>query len=335
MDEPSPQQQLMRMISGYWLTQAIYVAAKLGIADLVASGPQTAEALAKQTDTQPRALYRLLRALASVGVFAEGSDGGFALTPMADLLRRDVPGSQQAMAIMTGEEHYVAYSELLWSVRTGKPGFDKVYGAPVFDFLAKHPEQARVFDRAMVSVHGRETGAMLDAYDFSGIGVLADVGGGNGSVLPAVLRKHPAMRGMLYDLPNVVERARDSLRDAGLADRCQVVAGSFFESVPAGADAYQMRHIIHDWDHDRCVRILRNIHQVADAKTRLLIVEGIVPPSNAPAFGKLLDLTMLVIPGGEERTRDEYDALFRAGGWRLERVVPTTAEVSVLEGRKA
>jgi hypothetical protein len=323
------------MISGYWLTQAVYVAAKLGIADLLAGGPQTAETLARQTDTQPPALYRLLRALASVGVFAVDSDRRFGLTPMADCLRRDVPDSQQAMAIMNGEEHYVAYSELLWSVRTGKPAFDKVYGAPVFDFLASHPDQARVFDRAMVSVHGRETGAMLDAYDFSGIGVLADVGGGNGSVLTAVLRKHPAMRGMLYDLPNVAERARDSLRESGLADRCQVVAGSFFDSVPAGADAYLMRHIIHDWDHDRCVRILRNIHQVADARTRLLIVEGIVPPGNAPAFGKLLDLTMLVIPGGEERTRDEYDALFRAGGWRVERVVSTAAEVSVLEGRKA
>ena len=172
-----------------------------------------------------------------------------------------MPGSQRSLAIMTGEEHYQAFGQLLYSVQTGKTAFDKLYGMPVFDFLQKHPEQAKIFDEAMVGVHGRETAAMLDAYDFSGIRVLADVGGGNGSVLTPVLKKHPAMRGILFDMPGVVERAKANIQAAGLADRCQVIGGSFFESVPAGADAYLMRHIIHDWDDEKATKILRNIHQ--------------------------------------------------------------------------
>ncbi|HJT75946.1 MAG TPA: methyltransferase, partial [Gemmataceae bacterium] len=238
-------------------------------------------------------------------------------------------------AVMAGEEHYRSYGELLYSVQTGRTAFEKVYGEPVFDFLSHHPGQASLFDQAMVSVHGRETGAMLAAYDFAGVSVLADVGGGNGSVLTAVLQKYPAMRGVLFDLPAVAERAKADLRAAGLAERCQVVGGSFFEAVPGGADAYLLRHIIHDWDEERCGQILRNIHRAMNEGGRLLVVEGVVPPGNGPSFTKLLDLTMLAIPGGRERTREEYEALFRAGGFRLTRVVPTEAEVSVIEGQKA
>jgi hypothetical protein len=236
---------------------------------------------------------------------------------------------------MAGEEHYAAYGELLHSVRTGQTGFEKVYGEPVFEFLSRRPEQARLFDQAMVSVHGRETEAMLDAFDFSRVSVLADIGGGNGSVLTAVLRKYLATRGILFDLPGVAERARASIATAGLADRCQVVGGSFFESVPSGADAYLLRHIIHDWDDERSGRILGNIHRAMGEAGRLLVVESVIPPGNEPSFGKLLDLTMLVIPGGQERTREEYEALFRASGFRLTRVVPTRAEVCVIEGERA
>jgi hypothetical protein len=335
MPEATPQQQLARLITGYWLSQAIYVAAKLELPDRLRQGPRTADDLARETAVQPRPLYRLLRALASVGVFAEDAEHRFGLTPLADCLRSDVPGSQWAMAVMAGEEHYAAYGELFHSVRTGGTGFEKVYGEPIFDYLASRPEQARLFDQAMVSVHGRETGAMLDAYDFSGVRVLADIGGGNGSVLTAVLRKYPSMRGILFDRPHVAERARAGIAAAGLADRCQVVGGNFFESVPTGAEAYLMRHIIHDWDDERSTLILRNIHTAMATAGRLLVVEGIIPPGNEPAFGKLLDLTMLAIPGGQERTREEYQTLFRAGGFRLTRVVPTAAEVCVIEGEKA
>jgi hypothetical protein len=323
-----------RLLTGYWVSQALYVAAKLGLADLLKDGPRPSDELAAATHSDPTALYRLLRALASVGVFAEDGGRRFALTPLAERLRSDLPDSQRSLAVMNGEEFYRAWGELLYSVQTGRPAFDKLFGRPVFDYLSQHPEQARVFDAAMVGVHGRETAAMLDVYDFAGIGTLADVGGGNGSLLAAVLRRHPRLRGILFDLPGVVQRARANLEAAGLAGRCHVVGGSFFEAVPGGADAYLMRHILHDWDDERAAAILRNVHRAAPDGARLLAVEGVVPPGNGPSFTKLLDLTMLVIPGGRERTEDEYRRLFAAGGFRLTRAVPTAAEVSVIEGEK-
>lgn len=329
-----PQAQMAQMLTGYWVSQALYAAAKLGIPDLLVEGARSADDLAGATKTHAPSIYRLLRALASVGVFAEDGEGRFALTPMAECLRSDVTGSQRSLAIMNGEEHYRSWGELLYSVRTGAPAFDHLYGMPVFDFLSRNPEQAAVFDEAMVGVHGRETAAMLDAYDFSGIGTLADVGGGNGSLLTAVLQKYPTMRGILFDLEGVAGRATANLRAAGLSDRCEVLSGSFFDSVPSGADAYLMRHIIHDWDDERATRILRNVHRAMQPDGKLLLVEGIIPPANEPAFGKLLDLTMLVIPGGKERTEDEYRKLYADCGFDLTRVVPTAAEVSVIEGRK-
>jgi O-methyltransferase len=235
---------------------------------------------------------------------------------------------------MSGEEHYRAWGELLYSVQTGNPSFEKLYGMPVFEFLSKNIEQAKIFDAAMVGVHGRETAAMIDAYDFSGITVLADIGGGNGSLLTGVLKKYPEMRGILYDLPQVSERARANLQAANLADRCKVIGGSFFESVPKGADAYLMRHIIHDWDDEKATKILGNVHRAMGESGRLLVVEGVVAPGNEPSFTKLLDLTMLTIPGGKERTEKEFRKLYESSGFHLTRIVPTKGEVSVIEGLK-
>ena len=334
MEATSPQELMNRLLTGYWTTQAVYVAAKLGIADLLANGPRSADDLAKATSVHAPSLYRLLRGLASMGVFSEDSEARFSLTPLAECLRTDAPGSQRALAIMCGEEHYQAWGELIYSVQTGKTAFEKLYGMPIFDFLSKNLDQAKTFDAAMVGVHGRETSAMTDAYDFSGIGVLADVGGGNGSLLTTVLNKYPVMRGILYDLPGVTERAKANLQTAGLSDRCQVIGGSFFESVPAGADAYLMRHIIHDWDDEKATTILRNIRLSLKDGGRLLVVEGVIEKGNEPCFGKLLDLTMLTIPGGKERTEEEFQKLFEAGGFHLSRIVPTKAEVSVIEGKK-
>ncbi len=334
MDATSPQERMTRMLSGYWTSQALYVAAKLGIADLLTHGPRSADDLAQTTKVHAPSLYRLLRGLASMGVFAEDDSGRFALTPLAECLRSDVTGSQRALAIMSGEEHYQAWGELLYSVQTGNPSFEKLYGMPVFEFLSKNVEQAKIFDMAMVGVHGRETAAMIDAYDFSAINVLADIGGGNGSLLTAVLKKYPAMRGILYDLPQVSERARANLEAAGVADRCKVIGGSFFESVPKGADAYLMRHIIHDWDDEKAKRILGNVHKAMDDRGRLLLVEGVVTPGNEPSFTKLLDLTMLTIPGGKERTENEFRKLYESSGFHLTRIVPTKGEVSVIEGLK-
>jgi hypothetical protein len=334
MEMNSPRDVINRMVTGYWTTQMVYVAAKLKLADLVAAGPKTAEDLAKDTSTHAPSLYRLLRGLASMGVFAEDASGRFSLTPAAECLRSDVPGSQWAMAVMSGEEHYKAWGELLYSVQTGKIAFDKLFGMPCFDFLSQNLEQAKVFDLAMVSIHGRETSAMADAYDFSGLRMLADVGGGNGSLLISVLKKHKGLRGVLYDLPGVTERAKANLAAAGVADRCEVIGGSFFESIPPGADAYLMRHIIHDWDDEKSTTILRNVHKAMSGDARLLLVEGVIPPGNEPSFGKLLDLTMLTIPGGKERTEEEYRTLFRGSGFELTRIIPTAAEVSVIEGRR-
>jgi hypothetical protein len=335
MTKIPPPQAMNQLLTGYWISQALYVAAKLGIADLLTPGARAVEDLATATQSHPPSLYRLLRALASVGVFSQDGQGRFMLTPLAQCLRSDLPGSQHALAIMCGEEHYRAWGELLYSVQTGQTAFDKLYGMPVFDFLSRHPEQAKIFDAAMVGVHGRETAALIEAYDLSGITVLADIGGGNGSLLTGVLQKYPALRGILYDLPAVAQRAKANLQSAGLAERCQVIGGSFFESVPSGADAYLMRHIIHDWDDAKATTILRNVHRAIGKEGRLLVVEDVIPPGNEPSFGKLLDLTMLVVPGGKERTEDEYRALYKAGGFDLTRIVPTKAGVSVIEGEKA
>ncbi len=319
------------LLTGYWLTQALYVAAKLGIADLLKDGPRPAAELASATGTDGPSLYRLLRALASIDVFAEGADG-FGLTPLSESLRRDLPGSMWGMAVMNGEEHYRAYGDLLYSVQTGKPAFERLFGMPVFEHLSKHPEQAKVFDEAMVGVHGRETQAMVEAFDLTGVGVLADIGGGNGSLLTAVLKRYPKMHGILFDLPGVIERAKANLDAAGLTDRCQCIAGDFFQAVAPGADAYLLRHIIHDWDDERSVRILKNVAAALPAKGRVLVVETVIAPGSESAFGKLLDLTMLVIPGGKERTAEEYRALFAASGFNPGRIVATNVEVSVIEG---
>lgn len=331
MEPTAPRQQLLQMLTGYWISQMVYVAAKLGLADLTAAGPKRARELATETQTHEQSLYRLLRALASIGVFSQDAEERFAPTELGNLLREDVAGSQRALAIMNGEEHFLSWSELLYSVQTGKTGFEKLYGAGVFDYLATRPEQGAVFDAAMTSIHGRETQAMLDAYDFAGIGTLADVGGGNGSTLSAVLVRHSAMRGVLFDMPAVAARARTRIEAAGLAARVQVVEGDFFQSVPAGADAYVLRHIIHDWDDARAVRILQSCRTAIPVHGRLLIVESVIPAGPAPGFGKLLDLTMLVIPGGQERTEVEYRELFQRAGFQLRRIVPTSADVSVLE----
>jgi hypothetical protein len=334
MPATSSAQQLDELIRGYWISQAIYAAAKFGIADLLAEGPTSVDELAKATSTNADALYRLLRALASVGIFAEQSARRFELTDLAKPLRSDVPGSKRALALMSGDEQFRAWVEVVYSVETGKTAFEKVFGEPIFDYLAKHPDKARIFDAAMVGIHGRESAAIASTYDFSGLNVVADIGGGNGSQISAVLRQHKHLRGILFDLPHVIERARERLAGEGLLDRCQLVAGSFFESVPAGADAYFMRHIIHDWDEEKCVSILRNCHRAMSAGSKLLVVESVIPPGNDPFGGKFLDLVMLLIPGGKERTESEYRDLFQQAGFELARVIPTESEVSILEATR-
>lgn len=327
-----PQAQLGQMITAYWTSQAIYAAAQFGIADLLSDGPKSADELASATGTKSELLYRLLRALASAGIFAEEDGKRFSLTPLADPLRSDVEGSQRSLALMMGDAQYRAWGNLADAVQTGDNAYEKIFGKPIFDHLAEQPEKAQIFDDAMTGIHGRETGAILDAYDFSGINVIADIGGGNGSKITAILQKHPAMQGILFDLPHVVGRAQPHIEAAGLSDRCQLVGGDFFQSVPSGADAYLMRHIIHDWDDMKSLSILKNCHAVMSPGNKLLLVESVIPSGNDPFMGKFLDLTMMLIPGGKERTADEYREIFGKAGFDLVRIVPTSAEVSVVEG---
>ncbi|MHC4173674.1 MAG: methyltransferase [Planctomycetota bacterium] len=323
-------QQLLKQMIGGWITQAVYVAAELGIADLLTDGPRTAEELAEQTSTHCSALYRVLRALASAGIFSEDADCRFSLTPLAESLRSNVPDSLRPFGIMMGAEFYQSWGNLLYSVRTGEQGFQKRFGVPFFQYMTEHPERHSIYDAAMM-VHGMaETEPMLDAYDFSAFRTVVDIGGGNGRMLAAILNRYPTIEGILFDLPAVVDRSRTIISGLGLSKRCQIVGGDFFTSVPV-ADAYVMRHVIHDWNDDEAVSILRNCRDAMNPEGRILVVETVIPPLNKPCFGKWLDLMMLIV-GGRERTEEQYRQLFSHAGLKLNRIVSTAHEISVIEG---
>ena len=326
-----PPATLLQMMTGYWVSQALHVAAKLGIADLLADGPVDCEDLAAATDTHAPSLQRVLRALASVGVFTEVSPGSFALTPLAELLRTETPGSMRALAIMYAEEQYRAWGELLHSVRTGEMAFDHQFGMGYFEYLAQHPEADRVFNEAMTGWTHQLVGAVMDTYDFSPFKTIVDVGGGYGTLLAAILRSNPGTRGVLFEQPHVVASAEEQLVAAGVADRCTFVGGDFFAAVPTGGDAYVLSQILHDWDDERCVAILGQCRRVMPDHGKLLVVELVLPEGDEPFLGKWLDLHMLVLLGSRERTAAEYDTLFRAAGFKLARVVPTPPGPSVVE----
>lgn len=327
---------MMQMVTGYWVAQSIYAAAKLGIADYLREGAQPCTELAMLTGSDERSLYRLLRALASVGIFAEMEPGWFGLTPMAMLLQRDVPGSIRDIAIMLGDaEHYGSWGNILHSIQTGGSAFEDLFGSNIFQYYAQHPQPAAVFDKAMTGFSEVEGAAVAEAYDFSEIHCLADIAGGQGHLLTTILQANPHMTGILFDQPAVIEGAESVLAASGVGDRCQTVSGSFFETIPAGADAYILKHIVHDWDDQRAIAILRQCYQAMPEHGKLLIVEQIVPDGNEPSMSKFLDLNMLVMcPGGKERTIGEYESLFAAAGFKLNRIVPTTQIVSVIEGVK-
>jgi hypothetical protein len=320
--------QVMQLATSYWVSQAIYVATKLGIADLLKSGPKRSDELARACGAHPVALHRVLRALAGFGIFREDEEGRFATTPLGATLETGQVGRATVLS-MAGPWVWSTFGELLHSVKTGKPAFEKVHGANVFDWFGKHPEEAGLFNDAMIGIHGGEHEAVAEAYDFGGIGTLVDVGGGTGNLLSQVLKRRPGVKGILQDLPAVANAARERLK--GLADRCRVVDGSFFESVVAGGDAYMMSHVIHDWDEPRCKKILDNCRAVVPRTGRLLLVEMVIPAGNDFHPSKMLDVVMLAAPGGRERTEKEYAELLSASGFRLTRVVPTASPASVVE----
>ena len=316
---------LTQMILGSLASQAVYVAAKLGIADLLVSGPKPVDELAKATETDAPSLYRVLRALASLGIFTEQNNRIFAMTSTAEPLRSDVPNSLRDVAIFMGEDwHWEVWGKTLQSVRTGKSAWAEIHGGEVFEYFEKNQEAASIFNRAMSSFSGLATKAVVEAYDFTGIETLVDIAGGHGRLLTGVLEAHPSMRGVLFDLPHVIAGAIKT-------DRLEFATGDFFAAVPSGGDAYIMKHIIHDWDDERALTILKNIKKAMNPGGRVLVVEAVIADGNNQDFGKLLDIEMLVSPGGKERTAAEYEDLFSRAGLRLTRIVPTKSPYSVIE----
>lgn len=321
---------ILQMIGGYWMARMLYVVTDLGIAELIDERPRTAPELAAATDVHPRALYRVLRALAGVGVFAEDEVGNFHLTPVGATLRRNAPDSMRAMVLSElGGEHFEAWTNLAQSVKTSEIAFDHKYGEDVWEYYAKTPERAAIFNESMTNVSENTNAAVVAAYDFSAIKKLVDIAGGHGSLLAGILNANPHLHGVLFDQAHVVNGAEAKL--ASLADRCEIVGGNMFEAVPSGADAYLMKWIIHDWNDERALTILTNIHRAMPADGKLLLVEMVVPPGNELHFAKLLDVNMLVMTGGCERTAAEYAELFAQAGFRLTRLVPTAGPASIIE----
>lgn len=335
--ELPPPLALQQLILGKWVSQAVAVAAELGVADRIAAGEGSAAALSAALEVNEDALYRLLRALANVGVLEEQDGRRFELTPVGAFLRNDVPGSLRGWARMAGHEGWWRpWGELRHSIATGEPASPLVHGRPIFDYIDEHPDAAAVFNASMTSISGLEAEAVAAAFDPSGVGTLADVGGGHGYLLATILRRHPELRGVLFDLPPVVAGAEATLRAQGVADRCRVVGGSFFDRAPEGADAIVLKHVIHDWDDAACERILRHCHGALPPGGRLVIVEMVVPPPGESHFAKLLDLEMLVITDrGRERTAEEFRRLVEAAGFELVGTVPTPSPVSLVETRRA
>jgi hypothetical protein len=326
---------MLQMIGGAQVAGAIGCLAKLGVPEMVESGPRSAEDLARQIGAHPGALYRLMRATASVGVLSEGPDGKFSQTPLSAVLRRDARPSLRALAMMqTSEWHMRGWERLEYSVRTGKTALDEVLGMPVFEHFKRNPADAQVFNDAMTDFSMIDSPAVAEAYSFEGIGSVVDVAGGHGLLLATILSRNPKLQGTLLDAAHVIAGAKDGPLKPFLS-RCTLIAGDMFASVPAGADAYMMKHIIHDWPDDMCVKLLRQCRKAVNPGGKLLVVDSVIQPGNDFSPAKFLDLQMLLFPGGLERTERQFRDLFAAAGWSLNRIVPTAAGDAIIEGLPA
>jgi len=332
-DQLDPQLHVRNLVMGFVVSRALQVAAELGLADALADGPKDRDTLARHVGAHSDAMTRLMLALAGFGVFEQLADGRFVNTRSSECLRSDAPGSLRAIARMHGGVAlWGAWTGLEHSIRSGEPSFAHVHGSPMFEYLAAHPEAARRFDDGMTSASGAINEALIEAYDWGRFGTLVDVAGGAGSTLVAILRAAPRLQGVLFDLPHVIERGRDGLAQRGMAARCRTEAGSFFDAVPAGADAYFMKHILHDWNDDDCLRVLNNCRRAMPDHARLLVCERLIPSANAPGIARIMDLVMLALTdGGRERSEQEFRELFARAGLRLARVVPTRVDQVILE----
>jgi O-methyltransferase domain/Dimerisation domain len=327
-----PQAQLVQMALAHWTSRFLYAAVQLSLADHLAQAPKTAAELAQTTATDAASLYRLLRTLASFGIFTEDPAHRFALTPLGEALKTGAPGAVRATVLtLAGDLFMPSNEQFLYSVQTGKSGFEKAFGVPLFEWLGDHPAEAAMFSETMVGIHGAEPAAVAAAYDFSQFASITDVGGSTGNLLTTILSRHGGPRGILFDLPHTVRDAPALIEARGLAGRIKIEAGSFFEQIPPGSDAYLLSHIIHDWSEAQCLTILGNCRRAMKPQGRLLIIEMVLAAGDAPHPGKLLDMIMLAIPGGQERTEPEYRDLLDKAGFRLTRVVPTQSAASVVE----
>jgi O-methyltransferase domain/Dimerisation domain len=338
MSSPDGSQDAMRQlrewVNGFRMTQLLAVAARFQLADLLEDGPKSSAELAAATGANPDALLRLLRTLASLGVFAESDPNQFALTPVAALLRREHPQSIWAMSRMAGEEQYRAWGDLYYSVMTGAPAFPQIYGMRRFDYLAQHPNAEAIFSQAMSEKVRLTATAFAASYSFPSQGTVVDVGGGHGVLLSAVIQAHPSLRGILFDQPQVVAGAA-TLEAAGVAERCALVGGDFFVAVPSGGSVYVLCEVLHDWDDEHALQILRRCAEAMRPEAKLALVENVLMSGAAASSACLLDLHMLVMHGGRERATDEFVRLFAAAGLRLTRTVPLDSGETVVEGERA
>lgn len=331
-DDLAAAQQMVQWMSGKWIGHALHVAAKLGIADILQDGDKSLEELAGSTNTHAPSLYRLLRALISIGIFRESAAGRFQSNKLGDLLRT---GSMREAALMMHSDwHDQAWAQLLHSVRTGESAFEKAHGLPLFDWLSSHPEAAETFSGAMSAGRAYREHGIAEKYDFASLERVVDVGGAHGSLMISILQRHPHLRGVIADLPQVAEGARQAVEGAGLSDRCEVVPCNFFESLPEGGDAYIFAHIMHDWGDRDCQRILECCVRAMKPEARVLLVESIMRPASVPERLKWLDLEMLVLThGGRERTEEEYRRILAAAGLAMTGVTETGASRVIMEAR--
>jgi O-methyltransferase domain len=327
---PPPEAHIAEILLSQLAPRLVHLAATLKLADCLVEGPRTAEEIAQITATHAPALYRLMRTLASLRFFAEDAEHRFALRPLGAALKSGTP-SHAAALTLGGELLTSSLDNIVYSVQTGKTAFERSFGMPLFDWLTANPVQASLINETMVGFHGTEPPAIAAAYDFSAFRTIADVGGSTGNLLTTILSQHPGPRGILFDLPHVVRDAAALIRNRGLGDRIRIEAGSFFESVPAGADAYILSHIIHDWNREQCLIILERCRRAMSSGGRLLLAEMVLPDGDAPHPGKMLDMVMLTVTGGEERTASQYGALLDAAGFRMTRVVPTASLATIVE----
>ena len=328
--------QLMQVGGGMLYSAALYTATKLEIPDHLGEVPRSVAELASATHCNEDALYRLLRALSAIGMFEEVKPRTFANTPPTEYLRSGVPGSvRDSVLWISNPFHFNVWKELTYSVKTGEPAIDHIYGKPCFEVLEMLPDVAEEFNAGMTALSAKIVPAVLDAYDFSGIKTLMDVAGGHGFVLCEILHSNPKMKGVIFDIPQVIEGAKCRVCDLKLERRCTPLAGNFFEAIPAGADAYYFQHIIHDWNDEKCLTILRNAHRALEGvkNGKIIVVDCVLPENSEPHFGKLLDLEMLLMPGGRERTEKEFRALFVKAGFEITKIVSTKVSESVIEAR--